>query len=133
MKKVLLSTLALIFAVHGISTFNVFAESSNPLNINFGTQLTKQETDGYAALNGNTYERFQQAKNELPDEIPVITRIPVTGQNVFYNSADGDDSNSGLSVDKAFKTLEHALDAVKAQSDTDKAKGTVIYICGGEY
>lgn len=133
MKKVLLSTLALIFAVHGISTFNVFAESSNPLNINFGTQLTKQETDGYAALNGNTYERFQQAKNELPDEIPVITRIPVTGQNVFYISADGDDSNSGLSVDKAFKTLDHALDAVKAQNDTDKAKGTVIYICGGEY
>ena len=133
MKKTILSILALTLTMQGVSTYNVLAENDNPLNIDFGIQLTKQETEGYAALSGTTYERFEQAKAELPDEVPVIGRISVTGQNVFYVDNNGSDLNNGLSTDAPFKTINRALEAVQALSDTDKSNGTVIYVRGGEY
>lgn len=131
MKKIVLSVLALSLTMQGAGTFHVLAENNNPLNINFGEQLTKQETEGYAELLGDTYERFEQSKAELPDEVPVTDEIPVTGQNVFYVDADGDDSNNGLSVGTPFKTLDRALKAVEAIND--KSGGTIIYVRGGEY
>ena len=54
MKKTILSILALTLTMQGVSTFNVLAENDNPLNIDFGIQLTKQEIEGYAALSGTT-------------------------------------------------------------------------------
>ena len=53
-KVVLLSALALSLAVQGMNTFNVLASNENPLNINFGEQLDKQESEGYKALSGDT-------------------------------------------------------------------------------
>ena len=130
-KVVLLSTLALSLTVQGVNTFNVLASNENPLNINFGEQLNKQENEGYKALSGDTYERYEQAKAELPDEVPVMQKIAVDGENVFYVDGNGSDLNDGKSLSAPFKTLERALEAVKALSD--KTNGTIIYIRGGEY
>lgn len=133
MKKSLILALALSLTVQGVSSFKVLADNENPLNISFGDQLDYQEKNGYAALSGSTYERFIQSKEELPNEVPVMHRAAVKGQNVFYVATDGSDKNSGTSVGAPFKTIEKALQAVKALSNSDKSNGSVIYLRGGEY
>ena len=103
------------------------------LDINFGEKLVLQEENGYSALKGNTLERFNQAVAELPDEVPVISPFEVSGENVFYISPDGNDSNNGLTQQTALATVSKALDKVEALTDSEKANGTVIYVKGGEY
>ena len=106
---------------------------SMALDINFGEKLTLQETTGYPALSGNTLERFNQAVAELPDEVAVISPFETSGENVFYVSTDGSDSNNGLSEQNALATVSKALDKVQMLTDSEKANGTVIYVKGGEY
>ena len=127
-------TAALLASVQLTALLNigVQAESLYAIDVNFGEKLTLHETEGYKELPaGNALEVFNAAQAELPAEVPVLNKFEVKGTNAFYVSAtahDGDGTESN-----PFATIAEALDAVKALSNEQKAKGTVIYLAGGEY
>ena len=133
MKKFYKNLTMLMTAAVILPSLQTVKAQNMSLDIDFGQKLTLQETNGYSALSGNTLERFNQAVAELPDEVPVISTFKVSGENTFYVSADGSDLNNGLSEQTALASVSKALDKVRMLTDAQKAKGTVIYIKGGEY
>lgn len=110
-----------------------YANSTNLIDINFGDLLTLQEENGYVAFTGkNMLENFNQAKAELPQEIPLLSPFEASGENVFFVSVTGDDSSEG-SEEKPLATLNEALNRVKKLTQAERERGSVIYIRGGEY
>lgn len=110
-----------------------YSDTSNLIDINFGELLTLQEENGYASFEGeNMLENFYQAKAELPAEIPVLSSFPVSGENIFYVSVNGDDNADG-SENSPLATVTEALDRISELSASERAGGSVIYIRGGEY
>lgn len=90
-------------------------------------QLYKLPTE-YGANNGaDVKERFNVAKNELPDEMPVVTPADVEGlQEIYISSENGSDDGTG-SVENPFKTLKKAIDSMVV------ADGCVIRLMNGIY
>ncbi len=93
-------------------------------DFNFGLDDIKQ------AVGDTNYERYLNKKAELPNEIPVFKPYEPEGEIKLYVSVDGDNKNPGT-LEKPFKTVQHAVNYVKKIGD--RSKGVVIYIRGGSY
>ena len=133
MKSKKLSLLLVIANIFISCRLEAYASDSNLISINFGDKLTYQEENGYESFTGsNALENFYQAKEELPDEVPVISPFEVRGENVFYVSPDGNDLSDG-GINAPFKTAKRALDAVSGLTDSQKSHGSIIYFRGGSY
>ena len=77
-----------------------------------------------------TFERFLEMKNELPDEIPIFEPYDVNYENCIFMSNDGSDSGSG-SIDDPIKTFEEAFRRTAASSK--KSEGFTIFLREGNY
>ncbi len=109
------------------------SQGDGGLILRFGTLADKQQFEGYSAVTGdNNYQRYINAKSELPEEMDVISSIKPNVKREFYVSKNGDDSNSG-SINSPFETIDRAIQEYNNLSDKDKQKWTAIYIMGGEY
>lgn len=124
--------LALLIAVTGINAAAeskpgrepVAAETKYTRDFNFGLKDIGQ------AIGDSVYERYTNKKAELPDEIPVFEPFTPDGKTELYVSPTGDNNNPGT-IEKPFKTVQHALNYVREVRD--KSKGVVIYIREGSY
>lgn len=102
----------------------VETESGDVLDIDF------ELDEVYPALTGTTKERFEQAVNELPDEIKVVEPVEIGGDYELFVSPNGNDANSG-SFSKPLKTIRKAIELRNRNFGT--SSGVVIYLRGGEY
>ena len=76
----------------------------------------------------DTKKLFLQSKAELPEEIPVVEPLGVTGlYYVFVDPEKGDDETATGGIDKPFKTCKKALEKYKPES------GMVLTLRGGYY
>ncbi len=122
--------------VTGFYQFNTLADASNGLDINFGTELTKQEQEGYAPITAtNSWAEFQQIISNLPDQVPTLGLFD-TGANYatkIFVAANGSDETGDGTIDNPYKTPYKALEAAAAVSVLDRDKGVVIYFRAGNY
>lgn len=134
MKTKIISLILIAAAsVNSFSTVISYASYTNTFDVSFGELLTLQEENGYAPFTGeNTLDNFYQAKSELPDEIPVIDTYKASGENVFFVSVTGDNSAVG-SEGAPVATVNEALKRISQLSESERNRGSVIYIRESEY
>lgn len=101
------------------------------MSVDFGGKMRDAELYGYHSFEGDTnWQRFNQAMDELPEEIP-IANVFVPKSNVeYFVATDGDDANGTGTIEKPFKTLERAIDEIKSKS---LSASHTVYLRGGEY
>ncbi len=81
----------------------------------------------------SAFQRFQLAKNELPEEITVLDPIDVSNyplslqKQVYVSAKKGDDANDGLTPKTPFETLQRAVSAMLGKG------GGVIWMMEGTY
>ncbi len=108
-------------------------EGDGGLLLKFGAKADSQYKEGYKPLAGNNgYERYLQAKSELPEELDIIKEQKPQITNAFYVSSNALSGGDG-SFDRPFATLEDALDAYRNLSNANKENWTGIYLFGGVY
>lgn len=91
------------------------------------TQLHKLSTEYKANYGVDVKSRFDIAKNELPDEMPVVTPADVSGvQEIYVSSKTGSDNGTG-SIENPFKTIQQAIQSMVVPD------GCVIRLMGGTY
>lgn len=79
----------------------------------------------YGALNGETvFERFKQAKAELPSEMPVLSTVALN-ETAIYVSVDALADGDG--------TLENPYTLKTAMKKLESGKGVTVYLRGGTY
>lgn len=104
---------------------NVGASSMEHFNVPEGLDMKK--------VNQRTImDAYEQVREELPAEFPVKTPISVYGDVEIFVSISGDDKNGNGSIEKPFKTLEHALRNLSYLKKKGK-KRPVIYLREGTY
>ncbi len=87
-------------------------------------KAVSEDDDGY-----DTFERFTQVRNELPDEIPLFEPYEVKAKHEIYVAKDGDDANPGTK-ERPVKSFDVAF-ALACESERDG--GVVVYIREGIY
>lgn len=139
------------FAVMDFLNENIVkAPTASTLSISLSEKVASHRKDGLHQTNmgevgslegkystetssDTVFDRFQLAKDELPDEITVLEPLkvedfPFSQKRTYYVSAKtGDDENDGLSPKTPFETIARALRAVQGK------KGGVIYLMEGTY
>ena len=85
----------------------------------------KNDDDGH-----DTFDRFMQVKNELPDEIPVFKPYETKAAHEIYMSPNGSDANPGT-IDEPVKSFEAAF--YIASKLSDKTGGVIVYLREGVY
>ncbi|MBP3360848.1 MAG: Ig-like domain-containing protein [Clostridia bacterium] len=99
--------------------------SSEALKAVFG--LLTDEKDGYV------YVGYEQANDELFEEIARLYAIKRAETLVYYVSADGDDENPG-SIDAPFKTIDKAKLTIQDYlKNNEQDRDIIVYLRGGEY
>ena len=81
----------------------------------------------YGKLDGNTvFERFVNAKNEIADEMPVVSKT-VPSENTVYVSPLGSDENGNGTFEKPYNSIEMAINSAELTN------GRTIYLREGTY
>ena len=131
MKKTLI--LLLVILVAALQIYSAYAAGFDMPTVLIDSPYDFGLQDYYPAIRGTDMKSvFEQAKAELPDEIPVVVPREVKGQTEFFVSPDAKGSSVGT-IDNPFSTVQQALDKVAAMGYEQRRNGVVIYLRGGNY
>ncbi len=89
---------------------------------------------GTTKVKGNALGMYsREYSNTIEEAVEAVITVRGISETAFYVDPEtGSDSNSGLSEDEAFKTIERARDAVR-EVNSDMTGDIYVYLAGGVY